>query len=145
MVQVAVVAVVGTGLLLVGILQLRKSRGAAAWPSAAGTIQKAGIFSDPDLDSLSTSPLGVRVVYSFQVSGREFTGTRIRFDEVRYPSAKRAEQELAKFPAGGPVTVFFDPQDPARCVLQKNNRSGVVFLVLGAIFVIAAIAAAVSS
>jgi hypothetical protein len=142
MAQVLVVAVIGIGIFLVGFFQMKKSRAAASWPSAPGMIRKAEIGRDQSVDHEATATLKLCIEYNFQASGGEHTGTRIRFDETLYHSMKEAQKELSRYPVGGPVTVFFDPQNPAECVLEKRNPSGMVFLVVGAIISIVAIAGA---
>ena len=142
MAQVLVVAVIGIGIFLVGFFQLKKSRAAASWPSAPGTIRKAELGRDQSVDYEAAAALTLRIEYNFQASGRENKGTRIRFDETLYHSTKEAQKALSQYPVGGPVTVFFDPNNPAECVLEKRNPSGMVFLIVGAIFVIVAIAGA---
>ena len=140
--QIVAVAIIGIGIFLVGFFQIKKSRAAASWPSAPGMIRKAEIGRDQAVDHEATATLTLRVEYNFQASGGEHTGTRIRFDETLYHSIKEAQKELNKYPVGGPVTVFFDPQNPTECVLEKRNSSGMVFLVVGAIIIIVAIAGA---
>jgi hypothetical protein len=140
--QVVIVAGLGVVLFLVGFFQMKKSRASGSWPSTVGTVQKAEIYSDWDGDPESTSALAIRVEYQFQASGREWTGTRIRFDQIRYASTRQAQKALGNYPVGGPVQVYFDPQNPSECVLEKKNSAGWVFLIVGAIFVVVAIAGA---
>jgi hypothetical protein len=140
--QVLMVAAIGIAIFLLGFFQLRKSRAAASWPTALGTIQKAEMQVDRDTDPESTATLVLRLEYRFQASGREYAGARIRFDETRYPSSKAAQKALSQYPVGGQVQVFFDPQNPAECVLQKKNSAGFVFLAVGAIIIIVAVAGA---
>jgi hypothetical protein len=142
MAQVLVVAVIGIGIFLVGFFQMKKSRAAASWPSAPGTIRKAELGRDQAVDHEATATLTLCIEYNFQASGHEHVGTRIRFDETLYHSTKEAQKALSQYPVGGPVTVYFDPNNPAECVLMKRNPSGTMFLVVGAIMVIVAIAGA---
>jgi hypothetical protein len=132
---------IGIGIFLIGYFQMRKSRKAASWPSTVGTIRKAEIYREQSTDYESTSAsLGVRVKYTFQASGQQHVGKRIRFDNVLYATNKQAQKALEDYPIGKPVQVFFDPQNPDNCVLQKKNTTGAMLLIVGAIIAIIGLA-----
>lgn len=66
------------------------------------------------------------IVYAFRVSTREedrtFTGWRIRIDEI-IPE-EEVDALLARYPVGRHVTVFFDPANPTRNVLEREADGG---------------------
>lgn len=138
--QFLLIGVIGLAIFLFGWLQVRKSNASAAWPTVPGVIAGASIRQDESGDDEGAS-LGIHLDYRFQVGGRNYAGNRIRFDETRYDTTKKAQTELAKYPVGMQVQVYYDPQNPANCVLQRSNRTGWGLLVIGAVITLAAIAA----
>jgi hypothetical protein len=61
------------------------------------------------------------VVYQYQVEGAPYTGSRIRagdqFFAIRL--AGDARTTVARYPVGTPVTVFYDPANPAESALER--------------------------
>ena len=47
---------------------------------------------------------------------------------------------VAAFPAGNPVSVFYDPANPQNAVLERKAQGNNILLVVGGILVLAAIA-----
>lgn len=139
---IVVPAIVGLGLFLLGLFQVRKLRASRHWLMAAGIVREVlvelQVATDSD-DSDSYTPV---VKYGFGVAGKPYLGTRIRFDAKAFQSDTAARKSVAGFRPGVPVTVFYNPANPSDCVLERKNTSGWVFLILGAFIVLLALAAA---
>jgi hypothetical protein len=135
-------AIVGLGLFLLGLFQVRKLRASRNWLMAPGMVREVlverQVASDPE-DSDSYTPV---VKYGFGVAGKPYLGTRIRFDAKAFQSDVAARKSVAGFRPGLPVTVFYNPANPADCVLERKNSAGWVLLILGAFIVLLALAAA---
>ena len=137
-------AIVGLGLFLFGLFQVRKLRASRNWLMAAGIVREvlvefqAATQSGDSDDSDSYTPV---VKYGFGVAGKPYLGTRIRFDAKSFQSDAAARKSVAGFRPGLPVTVFYNPANPADCVLERKNTAGWVFLILGAFIVLLALAA----
>jgi hypothetical protein len=142
MAQVILVFLLGLGIFLVGFFQVRKSRASRSWPSANGTITASKIDVDQAAasDEESTATLFIALEYQYEVHGQTHIGKRIRFDQKRYGSKKQAQTALSKYPVGGPVQVFYDPQHPDHCILEQGNTTGWVFAAVGAIMIMLAMA-----
>jgi hypothetical protein len=139
--QTLIVILLGIGLFLVGYFQIRKSRRSKSWPSAPGVITASKIDQDRATSSDDDSAtLFLALEYRFEVNGQSFIGNRQRFDEKRFATTKQAKTALAKFPVGGSVQVFYDPQSPTHCVLERSNSTGWVFTVIGAAMIVLALA-----
>ena len=55
------------------------------------------------------------VIYSYTVDGTVFLGQRIRqHDEF----AESAAATVARYPAGSPIVVYYDPRNPADSLLE---------------------------
>jgi hypothetical protein len=138
--QFLMIGVVGLAIFLIGLFLVRKSQAAGSWPSTTGTIIQTAIEQRDSGDPESAS-LGLVVGYRFQIAGRNYSGSRIRFDETMYSTTKQAQAALSRFPVGGQLPVYYDPQNPENCTLQKSNRSGWILLTIGAVIMLASIVA----
>jgi hypothetical protein len=94
---------------------------AKTWRPVAGTVLTSSVISrtiGPDGNqSTLYSPL---VNYQFQVGATMHTGTQLRPGDALAPShrfsSERPEEAAAiagRYPSGAPVTVYYDPDDPA--------------------------------
>ena len=94
---------------------------AKTWRTVAGTVLTSSVISrtiGPDGNqSTLYSPL---VSYQFQIGATMHTGTQLRPGDALDPthrfSSERPEEAAAiagRYPAGAPVTVAYDPDDPA--------------------------------
>jgi hypothetical protein len=121
-----IILVIGLVVLIIfgrNILQGQKSR---SWPTVSGTILQSSleVHHQTDDDGSTSTTYGVMVSYQYSVSGQEFVGNRRTFSNVRTGSRRRAEALLARYPQGGQVDVFYDPQDPSTCVLETGVSGG---------------------
>ena len=135
-------AIVGLGLLLFGLFQVRKVRASRNWLMAPGMVQEVLVeysAATGEDDSDSYTPV---VKYGFGAGGRPYLGSRIRFDAKAFQSDAKARAAVAGFRPGLPVTVFYNPANPADCVLERRNSTGWVLLIVGAVIVLLAVAAA---
>jgi Protein of unknown function (DUF3592) len=62
------------------------------------------------------------VAYAFEVCGKKYRGERISVGEVAGNCT--IETTLARYPVGKDVTVFYDPNDPSRSVLERDLPPG---------------------
>jgi hypothetical protein len=145
MAQLIAPALLGVVLFLIGWFQFRKVRVSRSWPSVTGRILdgKVEMAVNPggadEPDSTSYFPA---IHYEYLVGSQLYRGDRIAFEQTTYPNAKKAQQALLLFPAGASVPVYYDPSQPSSAVLQRKATGGTVVMVLGAVLVLAALAAA---
>jgi hypothetical protein len=133
----------GVGIFLIyRSLQSRKQAEASqAWPGTQGVVSEARVTSSSHTDSdgetsYSYSP---HVEYTYQVGGQEYLGQNITFGfKQGYGSPAKAEAITARYPAGGAVTVYYDPANPQQAVLERKAGGfgatlaiGIIFLVIG--------------
>jgi hypothetical protein len=140
MAQIIIVILVGIGLFLLGFKQSQKSRAARSWPKAPGIISSAALRSDNSSSDPEMATVSLALEYRFTVSGQEYVGHKIQFVERVYSTNRQAKAALAKYPAGCPVEVFFDPQNPANCILKQGNSFSWVLMILGAAAILLSIA-----
>ncbi|MES2704576.1 MAG: DUF3592 domain-containing protein [Bacteroidota bacterium] len=105
-----------------------KSYASVKWPSVPGTIIKMQ-------DATALHERGVRkfdLEYSYEVDGKLYTSNRIAFGEgnLALTSKKKLDTYLALYPEGTKVTVFYDPNNPARATLRCGPNTGQLIVVI---------------
>ena len=136
---------VGLGVALFGILWVLgfgyahyraagKAKASETWPTAAGKMVACQVVVEEseDREGGATTWYNPVVNYSYSVAGRELQGSRLRFGNVRSSSQKKAEAALAAYPAGGTISVRYNPEKPEECVLE-SRKPGPTYLLMAAI------------
>jgi hypothetical protein len=96
------------------------------WGDTQGTILSADVASSDGYDQSTNSyqtyyePV---VTYQYDVKGAQYTGSRVAELGGRYGSKNDVEKFLADHPVGSIVTVYYDPADPSKAILEKGLGS----------------------
>lgn len=129
----------GLGVFLIIFNQRNKKKAGASqsWPSAAGQITQAYVrqSTSTDTDGDMSTYYYPHLEYTYTVMGQTYTGKRVAFGaETGYGNDAQASAKLSRFPAAGsPVTVYYDPQNPAEAVLERRAGGTTFMLVAGII------------
>ncbi|QJT08087.1 DUF3592 domain-containing protein [Oceanidesulfovibrio marinus] len=100
---------------------LRLAEQSAHWPSVPGVVQSSGVEKRKVSRGRSkVTAYAAEVTYQYTVAGDTYTGSIIRFCYAPTRSLQTAREEAAQYPAGGSVTVAYDPAAPALGVLQPG-------------------------
>ncbi len=95
------------------------------WPVCRGKVVHSEIEQDED-SRLFT----LKVEYSFEVDGRNVTGTMMRFGfppDDRSETRSEVEHRAADFQVGAEVPVLHHPKNPRICFLQRSLDPWVFF------------------
>jgi hypothetical protein len=114
-----------------------KAKASETWPTTIGKIVSSEVRVEESRDDDGATWYNPVVAYSYSAAGRTIEGSRIRFANMRRGSQRKAEQVLASYQAGGPVTVRYNPEKPDEAVLE-TQKPGPLYLVLalgGLVFV----------
>ena len=117
----------------------RQGRGCARWPIAPGRILEARqevqlVENRNDRHHRDDPFFGATVSYAYQVSGRDYRSTRLYAGRpVLRGSPKIAQAIVAKYPPGAPVSVFYNPANPAEAMLEPLNFANAKLAVILAI------------
>lgn len=103
----------------------RRSRN---WPSVTGRVEVSEVRRDPE--AILGTARHHHVRYTFQVDGRTYHGRRVRFGGWLNTDPRSAGRIVDRYRAGQPVSVRYDPRNPARCTLERRV-SRLVWLFLG--------------
>lgn len=124
----AVFLAVGVGLSIWGWSILQNARASANWPTAEGEIIASEVTRSSDSEGGdSYSP---EVTYRYTVENQQHESYTIKFGENSYSSRRRAETIAETYPVGRDVTVYYDPEQPGRSVLEPGVTGG-SYIVLG--------------
>jgi hypothetical protein len=84
------------------------------WPQTTGAVVRSEVRIEKNGEGPDSYYPDIE--YSFQVKGREFTSTRIRYGSWT-ATRNEAESFVERFPVGATVGVRFSPHAPDRSVL----------------------------
>lgn len=105
--------------------------GSRAWPTARGRVLAAEVRSYRSGDGWSSRSHYPAVRYEYEVEGRRYTGDRIYFDQTSRAHAGPATRTVGRYPVGSEVTVYYDPTDPARALLEPGRSGACNYGVVG--------------
>lgn len=106
--------------VLATVVKLIEVRKAARWPTTHGKVVVSKSEARSVKGTANTPRTGnfARVEYEYQVKGRKLRGKRVSIGEEA-PDF-RVVETLERYPLGARVTVYYDPQDPAKAVLERE-------------------------
>ncbi|HKZ43467.1 MAG TPA: DUF3592 domain-containing protein [Anaerolineales bacterium] len=128
----------GLGLYLVisNIKSRQKAEASQNWPSVPGTITTAEVKKSisHDDDNNETINYYPYVEFTYQVAGQQFSAKRLSFGaQVAQRSPAPAQSTLQKYPVGGQVAVYYDPQNPSDAVLERQVGGFKTGMIIGVI------------
>jgi hypothetical protein len=139
--MVALITLTGVGITLYGVRQIYGGYQSRSWPTVDGVVTASGVqrmfdpasaASDDDTPDWTHT---ARVEYRYTVGSGEFTASRVEMNDAGTSNASRAAALAKQYPAGAKVTVYYDPGDPSRAVLQPGiARNSVLLVVVGCMF-----------
>lgn len=135
------------GLLFAGLGLLLNGAGLESenWPTVEGTITVSRVRSYEDSDQNTMYEADVE--YDYIAKDRRLTGNRITAIAVANSSRRVIEDLIAPYPVGSAVTVYYDPDNPERSVLETGGGEfswvfvafGGFFAALGAVIALAGV------
>jgi hypothetical protein len=109
--------------MYVGIQQALEMGDSREWPTTEGVITESRIVSSHETSTEkgwhgSRYEYEVRVQYSYSVDGVSYSGNRLRIRSTKYSLEGNAQRELAEYPVGQRVRVYYNPKEPERSLLK---------------------------
>ena len=93
------------------------------WPAVRGRIVRSLVREDtnplPTVDE-SRTRYTPEVRYEYVVDGHEHSASRIDLLDRAASWPGFAERVIARYPMWSDVTVFYDPTDPSRAILERD-------------------------
>jgi hypothetical protein len=127
--------VIGAGLAYWGWNILQDARASSSWPTAEGLVTNSEVSHSSDAEGGDTySP---EVTYTYTVRDSLYENNTIKFGENAYDSRRTADRIAASYPSGKTVTVYYDPENPDRSVLEPGVSAGsYIVLGIGVLFIL---------
>ncbi len=102
-----------------------KVSGMRRWHSAGGTVTRSGVKRTwrwwAGTDGVEVwGGFKPDVAYEYQVDGRIYSGSRIGYARWVTNMPSVAKKTADRYPLGGPVEVWYDPEKPGRCALDRR-------------------------
>ena len=101
-----------------GLKPYLQKRQSVNWPTTECEITRAKLEEHRGDDSTSYT---ADFQYRFNVNGRPYLGQRYSFADEQ-GSRTEAKRQLKAFPRGSTQECFYNPEDPADCVLDRTNQ-----------------------
>ena len=124
--------------------QRRKAGESIAWPATQGkivvsTVKESVTRHDTDNGMwVERTTYYPEVRYEYSVLGKTYTGRRIAFGASKgFSTSAGAEKALERYPVRATVTVYYNPDNPADAVLEREMRGGASLLLIGIAFALA--------
>jgi hypothetical protein len=133
----------GVALTAWGVHVAREAINSRSWPTVEGTV----IVSETRHVSASQSPdrrssYEPEVAVEYEVDGQTLICDRITFTTISFDRAILVHELLGSYPVGKKVDVYYNPDDPARSVLDQRLRFTAFLLpAVGALLTIGTIGA----
>lgn len=115
-----VLLALGLGSLGAGLWLIWRTRAlgmaSTTWPTTPGTVKASEVTSHRTQGGYQYA---AKITYDYTVGGKAYTGDRVRFGAHAGARAK-AEQDVAKYPAGAAVPVHYAPHQPQTSTLETG-------------------------
>ncbi len=129
---------IGIPLLIGAVVNLVHATASTSWPAVAGVVDRSEVVETSGRRGKRSYKAEIN--YSYTVDGRRHRGNKLTFLESSWSSPARAAQVQAQYPVGAVVDVYYDPQNPARTVLEPGvNINDWAVLVAGLVCLAAGI------
>lgn len=137
---------VGAGAIAAYVVERRKRRAAASWPSTEGKIVVSKVVEEQehedheDSDGRTEERIDTfyrpEIRFAYRVGAADYSSETWKPGAiVSHGTPGPAEKVVARYTAGQKVAVYYDPKRPDMGVLEPNNREGAgVVLVVGIAF-----------
>jgi len=129
----AVIVMIAAGLAFLGaacfigvaISDVLRGARTYRWRRAEGRVVRSLVAHSAETDGEGTTDLyRAEVHYRYEAAGALRSGCVVSATDRGSPSRARAERSCAGYPEGKRVTVFYDPANPDRAVLERGAGSG---------------------
>jgi Protein of unknown function (DUF3592) len=115
---------IGLGMLYYARTMSAKAQKSLSWPSTEGVISHSAVLRQANSNDVTYK---ADVAYRYKVRGHDYSSERITLVDFS-SGAGRAQGIVSRYPDAAPVTVYYNPVDPADAVLERGGTSGIGLL-----------------
>lgn len=118
----------------------QKAEQSVNWPTTSGRVIESRIteHESEDEDGHTTYTYAPVVRFEYQVAGVTYTSDRLAVgSKIAISNRKKVEQQIAGYPEGKLIRVYYNPQNPSEAVLETRLTSkaelvaGIILIVVG--------------
>ena len=137
--KLAFIFLLSLGCMYVGYTKDRASSASSQWQSTPGIVINSNVVVIERKDGRGTyteySPV---IIYEYESPLGKIRSNRVNYlGPVKNVYKFQAEELVARYKPGTPVTVFFNPDKPGQSCLQPGRtRNGIGYMVLGALLLL---------
>ena len=121
------------------IVKMREVRRAATWKQGRAEIVKSELVAQTVQNSGAASKRVNKpsITYEFTVGPQRYRGTRIGIGEIA-GNDPRIPEIMKRYRHGASVPVYYDPENPKNCVLERDVPAGfgAIWVFIGALTVV---------
>ncbi len=126
--------VVGLAVAIYGFQRYRTARTSFDWPRVAGIIIASYVEESFTIDGgYFYKPC---VEYEYDVDEADHYSERLTFGRTKFPDLEFAEYVAERYPVGGVVEVYYDPDNPANAVLEPGDATGLKVIAGTGVFMV---------
>jgi len=93
-----------------------------------------------DMEGTASTTYEPAVKYTYSVAEQTYTGERIGYCPTQFDYGT-ASKNIFRYPVGSTVRVRYDPQDPAKALLETKGAGSKLFISLGIFFLVVGVCA----
>ena len=140
---ILIFGIIGAVMIFLYFRQQKEAEESQNWSSTLGRITKTYMRQEVSYESGNTIYYP-EIEYEYEYLGIIYTGNRINFGGSSGNSnRKKSEEVLAQYPVNKTITVYYEPNNPEKAVLErKMGTGGKVALIVGILFTFIALCAA---
>jgi hypothetical protein len=91
------------------------------WPTTNGVVTASTVDTHIPRNPRYDPDYLPRVIFAYAVDGRTYRGERLWPGRAVFGTYNEARRVVERYPRGQPVTVYYDPDDPATAVLEPGG------------------------
>ena len=110
--------VIGVGTIVSSRVLMARVARSRSWLIANGATTRSEIVRERTRNGTIHRAV---IEYAYSVNGRDYHSSKLSIGgDINTSASSRAERRCAKYPIGGPLQVFYDPEDPSSCCLERR-------------------------
>ena len=121
--------VVGMGSFVSSRVLIARVARSRSWLIASGATTRSEVVRERTRNNTIYRAV---IEYSYSVNGRDYHSSKLSIGgDLNTSMSSRAERRCAKYPIGAEIQVFYDPEDPSSCCLERRADTGPLLTWIG--------------
>ncbi len=110
--------VVGMGSIVSSRVLMARVARSRSWLIASGAITHSEVVREQTRNNTIYKAV---IEYAYSVNGRDYRSNKLSIGgDLNTSLRSRAERRCARYPNGGQIQVFYDPEHPSSCCLERR-------------------------